>query len=375
MRILILENDASSQAGGAERSMRVIAEHLARNNKVYFGYCKAGDYVADVDAKKVYSEAIKVTLPALTMKDSFSFLADFIRLSIFIARNRVEHIVTHMIHVSPLLRLLKILTGTNYSIYFKWVGSMNDVGSKVRWGNAGVSGACAVSRYVGNYWTLNGIPQDLMKIVPEGCPVEAEVVNKHEDREKKIIGFAGRLLPMKGLDTLIMAMPAILQRFPRCELRIAGVFSTNSNDPGAGVEYQKAVQDRIAKDGLADHVRFDGFITPLEPWIADLDVLAVPSIVPDAQPLVMMQSMSVGTPVVATRVGGIPEILDGPFEFLLVQPECHNELSDRIIHLLADSKLRKRLGRELRMRVEANYSMRAHFDSLLRGLNLRTVKG
>ena len=78
------------------------------------------------------------------------------------------------------------------------------------------------------------------------------------------------------------------------------------------------MRDRIAELGIADQVQFDGFVSPLPEWLANIDLLVVPSTCDDASPLVMLEAMSVGTPAVGTRMGGIPEILRDDLESCLV---------------------------------------------------------
>ena len=89
----------------------------------------------------------------------------------------------------------------------------------------------------------------------------------------------------------------------------------------------------------------------------ETDVFALPSQI-EGCPLSILEAMSSGVPVVATRVGGIPEILDDGIEGYLVSTENNKELAERLIELLSNSKLREYMGKQGRLRVCKNLNIK-----------------
>jgi glycosyltransferase involved in cell wall biosynthesis len=364
MKILVLEGLASQNAGGAERTMRHFLDSVRHEHEIHLAYATAGDLVTDPEKASLYSSMTQHNLQPVSLKSGFSQIADLVRLYRLVRQHNIERVVTHMVHVSPLLRILKALTGVPFSIYFKWVCSSETAGAKSAWGNAAVDRGAAVSGFVRDYWERSGIPAGTVQVVPEGVEMPDKVICG--SRRCLTIGFAGRLVPEKGLIILLKAMPKVLCEMPETVLRVAGAFQSDS----AGVAYKAEVDACIKKLGIESSVCFDGFVNPIEDWLQECDVIAVPSTCGDAQPIVMMQSMASGVPVVATRVGGIPEVLTGEFQKLLVAPEDPHELAKRLLNLLADPKKRKKVGDALRARCETSYAYPLHVAALSHALGL-----
>jgi glycosyltransferase involved in cell wall biosynthesis len=172
----------------------------------------------------------------------------------------------------------------------------------------------------------------------------------------------GRLAPEKGLGVLVDAMAAL----PGCSLLLVG---DGPERPG--------LERRVADLGLADRVEFAGWVDP--PWSArrTFDVLAVPSFT-EGFPLVIVEAMLAGIPVVASAVGGIPEIVVDGDTGLLVPPHDAPALADALRRLLGDPDLRQAMAARCRQVALAQYTaatMAAHFETLYRELRDRRGRG
>lgn len=345
--------------------MRDFIEAIGSDHEIHLAYMTSGEHVEDSKQAAIYASTTQLKLNALTVRTGISSIRDLAHLVRLVQRFKIERVITHMVHVSPLLRSLRAVTGVPFAIYFKWVLSTPNAGVKVIWGNAGVDRAVAVSAFVRDFWARNGISTASFAVVPEG--IEVSDYRPRQRSVRPTIGFAGRIVPEKGLMDLLDAMPLILSRHPGTILRIAGAFRTDKT----GDSYRAQVEARIAMLGIGDKVVFDGFVTPLESWLADHHLIVVPSTCDDAQPIVMMQAMATATPVVATRVGGIPEVLNGPFEHLLVPPGDSVALGTRIASQLSSEDGGTKIGIALRYRCMERYSRQAHIDSLTRALGLQ----
>ena len=156
------------------------------------------------------------------------------------------------------------------------------------------------------------------------------------------VGFAGRIHPAKGLHSLVEALALARRRQPRLRLIVRGSFA---NETPA---YEGEIRRQIARLGLADAVSFEGFVSETAQVYRDVDIMCVPSTTPDPLPRSVMEAMGRGLPVVATRSGGIPEmIVDGESGFLVDDADM---LAEALIRLASDSTLRSRVGECARVR-------------------------
>lgn len=364
LRILVLEGHASSEAGGAERTMRDFLEAIRGDHEIHLAYMEAGDYVTDPLMSPLYASTLAIDIQPLSFWTGVAAARNTYLLARYVRRNRIDQVISHMVHVSPFLRCVKELTGVPFAIYFKWVLSTSRAGTKAVWGNAALDRAAAVSGFVRDFWVRNGVPADRISVVPEGINVPA--VQPRRISAKASLGFAGRIVPEKGLTDLIAAMPTILTCHPGTMLRVAGSFNPNAS----GKVYRAEVEEQIRVLGLRNNVVFDGFVRPLEGWLEERDLVVIPSTCDDAQPIVMMQAMAAGTPVIASQVGGIPEVLAGEFEDLMVPPRNPALLAKTVCAHLTDANRRERVGAGLRQRCSNLYSRPIHIASLTRALGL-----
>jgi glycosyltransferase involved in cell wall biosynthesis len=144
----------------------------------------------------------------------------------------------------------------------------------------------------------------------------------------------GRLAREKRFDLAIGALPAILQRSPAARLTVAG----------DGPE-RAALVAQAGALGVAPAVEFIGWVAPdaVAPVIAAATVVVLPS-QSEGLPAVALQAAALGRPVVATRTGGLPEIVQHGDTGLLVEPDGRG-LAAAIVALLDDPAMARRLGR------------------------------
>ena len=160
--------------------------------------------------------------------------------------------------------------------------------------------------------------------------------------DRPVLLWVGRMAPIKGLDTLLDTVARL--REGRRDMRLL-VVGGDADEPTSG--HETSLRHRIARLGLVDSVRFVGpqpqSVLPLYYAAADLTVL--PSYY-ESFGMVALEAMACGSPVIASRVGGlITTIRDGVTGFLVPDGDV-GALAERIESLVADPELRWRLGRE-----------------------------
>lgn len=178
-----------------------------------------------------------------------------------------------------------------------------------------------------------------------------------------LLGFVGVLHPIKGIDVLLKALAQIRRVIPHCHLVIVGP----EKFPGE----EDKLRDLCQQLGLNHMVRFLGYRADVPEVMASFDCLIVPSL---HEPFgyVCIEAGAVGTPVIASKVGGIPEIIRDGVDGYLVPASEPDILAERILHILSHPPLREQLGRNFQERVAKLFSepvMLEHWDTLYRRMN------
>lgn len=160
-----------------------------------------------------------------------------------------------------------------------------------------------------------------------------------------IVAVISRLTAVKGVEFLLDAIPTVVQRFPDARFLIVG-----DGDAREGLE-RRAV--RLGLDGRAV---FTGFRRGVPEILSEVTVGALPSL-SEATSNALLEAMAAGVPVVATRVGGNPEVVEDGVTGLLVPPGDPGALARAICDLLANPELAARFGRAGRRRVIQAFSL------------------
>jgi glycosyltransferase involved in cell wall biosynthesis len=198
---------------------------------------------------------------------------------------------------------------------------------------------------------LEGMPAECVRVLPNGIPrVPDEGADVREQLGAKgdelLIGSVGRFYPQKGYDHLIRAVSLLKRSYPgsfRCVL------------VGHGPEQEK-LQALINELGLAEQMKFVGRRDDIADVVRSLDIAVLPSNY-EGSPLTILEYMAGAAPIVATAVGGVPELIEDGVHGLLVEPRDPDALAAAIRRLLEDRVLASRLGTAARERQYANYDL------------------
>ena len=149
--------------------------------------------------------------------------------------------------------------------------------------------------------------------------------------------FAGTVVPGKGLHFLVQALSQLVSTVPQAHLHVAGRLDDR--------RYLKYLRRLLAEHQLNDRVSFLGPLdgSRMQEEYSRCALLVLPSLVETA-PLAVIEAMASARPVVATRVGGVPDLIEDGVTGLLVQPGDSSGLSERMGRLLGDTSLRTCIG-------------------------------
>lgn len=357
MNILVVEDAASSTVGGAERTMRAYCEYLAKTHRLHLVYERAGDY--SKEEAGIYATVTRISLLPLRTQPLLSWLKELFTLIQLCRREKIDLILTHVVHSLSMLRIVRRFAHRRTVFIFKWVCSTEQVGWQARWGLKGMESGVSVSYFVANYWINNGFPQHRMCVIPEGISLKNEPGNSSillpDAKDNLNIGFAGRIVPEKGLHVLIDAISQLRTLGRPVKCFVAGAFDAAEGNMS---KYHSVLQKQIYSLGLSSDVHFVGYVSPLADFIRQVDVMVIPSICQDAQPIVLLESIAVGTPVIASRVGGIPEMMIGPLERWMVSSNNPSELSKKLQEFCTSTSTeRAQLAHFAKQHAAKNYSI------------------
>jgi glycosyltransferase involved in cell wall biosynthesis len=167
-------------------------------------------------------------------------------------------------------------------------------------------------------------------------------VGEQIDPNQITVLHVGRLERVKGIETLAKAIPVVLKELP--EMRF--VFIGDDCPYGEKKTWRRRLEDYFREQNVGDRTIFLGALDQpnLLAWYQSANIVVVPSMLYESFSYTCAQAMAAGLPVVATRIGGIPETVDDNRSGLLVAPGDVNELAQVILQFARDAELRKRMG-------------------------------
>ncbi len=195
-----------------------------------------------------------------------------------------------------------------------------------------------------------GIGDNLkIQVIPSGVPLEKFLSPRDKIRDRLklglptdafIIGNVGRMVPVKGQVYFIRAVPQILKEFPQTHFLLMGEG-----------ELKETLKKEVKKLKVENCFHF---IPPQEevlPVFSSLDLFVLPSL-NEGMGRVIVQAMAMGKPVVATRVGGVPDLITDGVNGFLVPPKDEHSLAQAIIKILRNPSLRLEMGKRGKERAQ-----------------------
>jgi glycosyltransferase involved in cell wall biosynthesis len=208
----------------------------------------------------------------------------------------------------------------------------------------------AVSNFVRASVVQSGVPAGQVEVVYDGVEVPDPAPRRSDLR---FLGSVGYLLPEKGQELLIRALPRVLERRPGCRLVLAG----------AG-PCRPALERLAAELGVAHAVGFPGLVEDVAQVYRELDVFLFPSL---AEPLgsSLLSAMAHGLPAVAVGRGAVPEVIEDGRNGLLVPAPEPDAFAHAVLRLLDDPALAARLGAAARQTIQLRFSVGAMVENTL----------
>jgi glycosyltransferase involved in cell wall biosynthesis len=214
----------------------------------------------------------------------------------------------------------------------------------------------AVSNGIRDSLLAAGVRRDNISVIPNAVGLNHDPNGIEELRRSKrslmdwndkhfVMGYVGRLSEEKGLGFLIDTVPDLIKSGIPVKLVLIG------EGPR-----RKELELMSKNNGTDTTIMFLGFQNDISSWLPAFDVFVLPSLM-EGTPMAMLEAMLCGLPVVASGVGGIPDVVKSGENGILVRPGRPQDIAKAISLLYRDKGLRHKMGIEARQTVQARYNL------------------
>ena len=362
----ILYLDSGSGIGGGQRSLLLLLNLLDKSRFTPFVGC-LGDSTFAAEVAKTEVSVVPLSLPAahnktdkakrFTLRD---LLEDFRQLQVILQLHRIvkQHAID-LIHANSLsvallggivarINRIPILMHKRYATSYGILDRLCErllhrvilVSEATRWDFAPAAKQTLI---------YNGVDLDAF----QASTKEVETFRTklfHDASDASILaGVVTRITPEKGIHFLVRAMAELKGKIPIKLLIVGGPYFQKD------VDYMDELKQEVTDFGVEDSVIFTGFLSDTRIVTSLLDIVLVPSIIPEACPRSIIEAMAVGKPVIATPLGGSKELVT-PETGILVPPEDASAIADAIAALATDRKRLMAMGRAARTRAVQLFS-------------------
>ncbi len=199
----------------------------------------------------------------------------------------------------------------------------------------GASAVIAVSDSARNFARRQHIADSILRLVANGIPTRetlplraAPICHSRADQcSDWTLGTVALFRPRKGLELLLKALALLRREGWPIRLRAVGPFETEA--------YKNEVQQFATQLGVNEFIDWTGFARDVETELSRMDLFVFPSVLPEGLPMVVLEAMSAGVPIVASRVEGVTDVLgDSGDSALLVPPGDAPALVDAILQVV-----------------------------------------
>ncbi len=211
-------------------------------------------------------------------------------------------------------------------------GIMNRINDWVeRWSVRNADHIITVSRSLRREMLARGVDRSRLTAIANGVAGHSPInTSRRLTLDRWRIGMIALVRPRKGIEVLLQALALLSNDEQRITLDVIGGFETEA--------YESDVRKTIRNLGLQSTVTLCGFTNDVPSAIRGLDAMILPSLFGEGMPMVVLESMACGVPVIATRVEGTPEVVRHGREGLLANPNDPRSLADAILEFTSDRR-------------------------------------
>lgn len=382
MKIIAIETDPSSVLGGKHLSFFEVCRSLSgRGHNISVLYVNPGDLLPEY--QQFCSQVIRVKYHRIDkqkiISSGWNFLKSFGKVLAQIKPHRNEKPIIYIdnYYCCFLALCLSKVLGVPAIFHIRLnLGTEVIFHQQDIWSIRQMTRFITISQQTKEDWaTRFNLNLEKIKVIYNGTNLELfqpsqqrEVIQQKLQIEPgtKIISYVGRFDIQKGIETLLRGFALLNQQIADPVVLLLVGKPMAFRTPEEGANYQQLLQQLAIDLGIENQVRFLPY-RPIAETVSIYqvsDVTVLPSLYQEPFGRVIIESMACGTPVVASRMGGIPEILTGEFASGLFQAGDHQDLADKLAYLLNWLEQDSQLGIRCREFVQSRFSLENTIDEI-----------
>lgn len=333
--------------GGGEQYVYDISSALNANSKQFFLI----DYKNSIMKKKFANVGV---IKLVNFKKVKGLLC-LNEVTKYIKENKIEAVHCHSGRDIMFAILLKKITGVKV-IFFKH----NVVKSKKDFYHNYIRKECdaiiCVSELVYKMQTAGLKSKEKQNFHKIYNGVRCDRFNKYSNIKKDegmfIIGYAGRITKNKGINVLIDAFVHINKKYPNTYLKIAG-------------QDENGYLEELKKNKLNKNIIFEGFVNDMEKFYKQLDLLVLPTLVPEAFGLVLCEAMYCGTLVLTSSIGAQKEIITNDINGYLMDDVTKKQLIEKIVYIIENKSKCEDIAKNGKIHIKNKFTISKTVEKLL----------
>ena len=383
--------DHSPEIGGAESSLLTLLRHMDKKQfKATVILTSEGLFSKRLREENIQVKVIYLPLTLIRLKrgnalKTFLFLAAYlfpiqffmIKLCFYLRKNKFDLILTNTIKahfygsiaarlcfIPVIWRFHDILSPTDFSPVL--------IQSITFFGKRFPTRILAVSDLARDYLVRDGLKGDKVEVIFSGIDndryefknTSRNIRNEFNIGDNvKLVGCIGRIIPQKGQRSFLLAIPEVIKKYPETFFLIVGDVYLKEE------RYKEELLEIIKKNKIEDRVKFTGFRYDIRNLIRSLDILVFPSVAPESFGLSVLEAMSLGKPVIASKVGGVCEIIEDGVNGMLIEPNHPEQITDRIIQLLSDKEMYDTIALKAKEVAKKRFSLQKYVAAMEKAIN------
>lgn len=221
------------------------------------------------------------------------------------------------------------------------------------------------------------VPQENIRCIPRSVDLTRfnPAIKKVKSDGNCVIAILGRITPLKGHPYFLQAMAKVVRHIPYAKIWIIG------DAPAKKMEYRQELETLATRLGIKGNVDFMGNRQDIPELLAQVDVLCFSSVEPESFGRAIVEAQAMKVPVVATKVGGVIDIIDDELTGFLVLPKDPEAMAEKVLYLLKNKKAAQKMAEAALEKIHQKFTLKQMaqstlevYEELLLKLNILVIK-